>query len=190
MDIRSNDRGVSAEFAGATIEKSKIHDNEEGIGGSESESRGDVRIVDNEIVNNERDGINAFRWWPLFIERNLIKGNGGTGAELYQSHASVLDNTFDGNGGDGLSISDCVTGHLDFFRVGANLARKNGGLGMSVNFFCTQYQSSDLLDAGGNAASRNGNPQECTPPLVCSKDRGQAKKLMGVSTAQHQTHDD
>jgi hypothetical protein len=147
------------------------------------DGRGDFRIVDNRILHNEHNGIGAFRWWPLVFQGNLVKGNGSTGVELVQSHAQVLDNTFDRNGGDGLAIIDC--GHTNFFRVGANLARENGNLGLSVNPGCPD--ASDLLDVGGNAASRNGDPQECTPNLICARNRGQANKVeaMAGQTGRH-----
>jgi hypothetical protein len=192
LEISFNGIGVasfgsqtSRETVATTIEKSTIHHNGSGVAGGLVDGWGDFRIVDNRILNNELNGISAFRWWPLVIQGNLIKTSGSSGVELIQSHAQVLDNTFDRNGHDGLAIIDC--GHTNFFRVGANLARENGNLGLSVNPGCPD--ASDLLDVGGNAASRNGDPQECTANLVCARNRGQATKVEAV-TAHTGRHDE
>jgi hypothetical protein len=181
LEISLSDIGVLGNFLGdpsghaqATIEKSTIHDNGVGIVGTNVDGRGDFQIANNRISLNTRGGISASDWWPLLIQGNLVSGNGGTGVRLFRSHARVLDNTFDRNAFDGLSIEDF--NHSNFFRVGGNLARGNGNLGMSVNKGFPP-DSSDLLDAGGNGASRNGDPQECTPNLVCASNRGQADKL-------------
>ena len=114
--------------------------------------------------------------------------NGSTGVYLNLSHAIVLDNTFRDNRGDGVTIFDNFCGHLNLFRVGSNVAEGNGNLGIDATptpprSFCALGGPDpyDLLDAGGNAASRNGNPQQCALIIECARNRGQANKLAPVA---------
>jgi parallel beta-helix repeat protein len=185
--LASNGQGVGSFFVPGgspsyvRIEDSTIRDNEDGTW---LMSVGNSEIVDSRILDNGRWGI--FKLYTSGrIEGNLVAGNGADGIHLDSSHSVVLDNTLSRNGGDGLFVYDeaACAGHLNLFRVGANLANGNEGLGINIyRFLCPGPEPVDLLDAGGNAASRNGDPRECTV-VECARNRGQANKLAPTSSS-------
>ena len=181
LEIASNGTGVlgsdpdaSADFA---IDHSAVHHNGTGLLLFDADR---AEIVDNRIAKNGQHGLFTVLADGSRIEGNTFQGNGGDGAHLIESTALILGNTFSDNGGDGLDVDDICFPGLAFYRVGSNLATKNNGLGINLHFgACPPQVPPDLLDAldaGGNAASRNGDVRQCTM-VVCSRNRGQANKL-------------
>ena len=105
---------------------------------------------------------------------------------LGRAHTIAIGNTSSRNGGAGIWLYDPNCAHLNFFRLGSNLTDGNEGLGIDVELpgGCTpEITPFDLLDAGGNAANRNGDPRECTIYVECGRNRGQANKLMPLDPA-------
>jgi len=196
LNIASNGTGiwVHAEVIqpgnakGTRIEQNKIQDNADD--GIFVHASGKVDVIDNRIRGNGRSGIffeqcRGGFGGPCSIEGNRVTKN-GRGALLYDSGGPVLDNTFSENAGDGLFVSDYMCQFLDGHRVGANLAVDNGGLGIGAGGYPASDGGScesggyELFDAGGNAASRNGDPRECAMfqvenGITCARNRGQAK---------------
>ena len=66
----------------------------------------------------------------------------------------VADNTVSGNGSNGVHISSALT------TVARNTAQVNGNLGI--------FAVAGVIDGGGNRASGNGNPAQCSPTIACT----------------------
>jgi parallel beta-helix repeat protein len=168
LNLASNGVGVVL-FTGR-LEGSLIHQNGTGV---ELPHPND-HIVGNRILNNAGSGIFATGADNSVFEGNLVMGNGGDGLHIFESTSTISNNTLSRNGGDGLFIDEDHCGFANFYRVAANLANGNGALGINVSLpSCAEPH--DLLDQGGNAASRNGDVRECTV-VECASNRGQAKK--------------
>ena len=183
LDLSSNGVGVDRRGgSGLRIENNTIHDNGDGLFMVLVES---LQIVDNRILGNGRFGIFAFDR-PVLVQGNLVMRNGADGIHLDTAHTIAIGNTSSRNGGAGIWLYDPNCAHLNFFRLGSNLTDGNEGLGIDVELpgGCTpEITPFDLLDAGGNAANRNGDPRECTIYVECGRNRGQANKLMPLDPA-------
>jgi parallel beta-helix repeat protein len=180
LNLESNGSGIrSPLFDGpeqVLIENNTVHAN--GVGVALYFARSS-QVLGNRILNNQGHGIDAFRADGSLIEGNLVTGNGSDGVHLIENIAVVTDNTFSRNGGDGLEISE-ICGFLNHYRIGSNVASHNGSLGINVHSTpCPE--PFDLLDAGGNAARRNGDPRECTFHVECAPNRGQAQQLASLT---------
>jgi len=187
LEIASNGTGIGSlppgRSGGHRIENSTIHHNGTGvavIGAAE------VEIVGNRILHNAGAGLFTVLADGSLVQGNQFRGNGSDGAQLVESTALVLDNTFSGNGRHGLWVNDQCFAGTTFYRVGSNLANGNAGLGLNVDIACPSPPFPpgllDNLDAGGNAADRNGDPRECTV-VQCALNRGQAKKFAPLPLA-------
>jgi Right handed beta helix region len=188
LELSSNEIGVEnqASSASVRIESNTIHDNGDGL--TMSSGGALIEIVDNRILGNGRFGLRVLDRGnpPALVQGNLVMRNGATGIVLDTAHTIAIGNTSSGNGGAGIFIFDPNCTHLNFFRLGSNLADGNQGLGIDVELpsGCPPDASLwDLLDAGGNAASRNGDPRECTIHVACARNRGQANKLVRLDPA-------
>jgi parallel beta-helix repeat protein len=114
-------------------------------------------VADNSLVNNASTGI-------------LVRGTStGTQVLRNQSHQNtfsgvtiengptltlVADNFVSGNGGNGLHINSPST------TVTRNTAVFNQALGI--------FAVAGVTDGGGNKASGNGNPAQCSPNIACT----------------------
>lgn len=194
LDIGGNGEAI-LDIAGASglrIKGNSIHHNGTGIFLGFAEA---AEIVDNRIIGNEAWGIFTYRGGGGIVDANLVMRNGDDGIHLDSSHTVATNNFSSRNGGDGIWVFDEVpcSGHLNFFRLGSNVTDGNQGLGINVVVptFCPPgSEPVDLLDAGGNAASRNGDPRECTV-VECARNRGQASKLAPLSAiSPHAQSDD
>jgi len=168
---------LSEQASGTTIENNTIRDNGTGIFLVFVVA---PKIIDNRVIQNGAAGIFAYRGADGIVDGNLVMNNGDDGIHVDSSHTSVLNNRSSRNGGDGISVSDEVlcSGHLNLFRLGSNVTDANQGLGINVVVptFCPPgSEPVDLLDSGGNAASRNGDSRECVV-VQCARNRGQANK--------------
>jgi hypothetical protein len=66
----------------------------------------------------------------------------------------LFENTADKNGDDGIDVENPE------IRLKGNRANKNVDLGIEA--------VDGVDDAGGNTASGNGNPAQCSPSVVCT----------------------
>jgi len=110
----------------------------------------DVILSRNEI-SGQPTGIEV-RSSRVLLSRNTVSDNSRDGIALISGPGSIIDRNVSGlNGDDGIDIDDAAV------RVSRNRADSNGDLGI---------ESVPGTDAGGNRASRNGNPVQCTG-VVC-----------------------
>jgi len=86
----------------------------------------DIVIDGNRIHANGGIGLILFKVALATVQRNLVYANGGSGIQVSNSGGSLHYNTFDGNGGDGVSSGSQVA--MD---VRDNLFTHNGGYGTS-----------------------------------------------------------
>ncbi len=78
----------------------------------------------------------------------------GVAIENAPTGTLVADNVASGNGGNGIDVRNAST------TITRNTAQFNRGLGI--------FAVSGVTDGGGNRASGNGNPAQCSPSIVCS----------------------
>jgi parallel beta-helix repeat protein len=140
------------------VERNVASDNEsEGITVTAGSSRNVVRF--NEALLNENVGIVV-----LDAVGTVIRGNDTSGqrtrttADGIQVRAAasgtvVRENTSNGNGDDGIDVDSPST------RIVDNAADGNADLGIEA--------VAGVSDGGGNRASGNGNPAQCTG-VVCT----------------------
>ncbi len=131
MVFRRNYTAFEANHSGATITDNGQHGAEIDYGGS---------VLDSIVSGNRLDGIYGDQIDPYFTE-------GGS--------ATLLRNTTDGNGDDGIEIRYFPQGAT----VSANHAWRNGDLGI---------EAVSGTRGGGNWAKHNGNPLQCVPSALCS----------------------
>jgi parallel beta-helix repeat protein len=158
------------------IENNTIHDNGTGI--SLIFAGAGYQILNNRILNNNGGGMVLFQAGANLVDGNLVRNNDRFGAIISVSPAIVTNNSFTRNGGDGLLIDERC-GYLNDSRVGSNVFDRNQGLGFNANqnsAGACPLPPPTLLDAGGNAASRNGDPRQCIY-IECARNRGQADKF-------------
>ena len=79
-----------------------------------------AEVVGNRILNNSGGGVHTVRADESLLQRNLIKGNGGDGALLFESVAIVSGNTFSDNGGHEPTIDEICSSEAALYRVGSN----------------------------------------------------------------------
>jgi len=108
--IKDNDEdGIHIENAGlkksTTVTISKNEINENGRAGIYSEKR-KLTIIDNEIANNESNGIDLEKSANAWIANNEIKGNSGSGMKLRIDGSNIWtkNNTFRNNDHEGLEV--------------------------------------------------------------------------------------
>ena len=171
LSIRANGTGFSGFLGGVetTLADSTIARNL-GNGVAVSHFLG-FRMINDQVRENGGNGIFAGDQDGLrLLQDSFIAHNGGAGARLESTFATVSGNTFLGNGGTGLSIEESTCFVLGYL-VSNNVADQNGGGGMSM------AGRSCILPGpppgGGNAAENNAIFQ-CVV-IVCGKNPGQTK---------------
>ena len=108
-------------------------------------------IVSRNEISGQPIGIEV-RNSRVLISRNAVSDNSGDGIAVITGPGTIIDrNVSDLNGDDGIDVDDAAVS------VSRNRADSNGDLGI---------ESLPGTDAGGNRASRNGNPVQCTG-VVC-----------------------
>jgi parallel beta-helix repeat protein len=108
-------------------------------------------ILSRNVIRNQPTGVEVHASRVL-ISRNDISGSGGDGIGLRSGTGTMVDrNTSSANGDDGIDF-DAGTATLS-----QNTANSNRDLGI---------ESLPGTDGGGNRASGNGNPAQCTG-VVC-----------------------
>lgn len=107
---------------------------------------GQLRFVDNYVANADGPGIDLEDAPTPVLSGNVIIGNGSHGLVSDGDVASVTENTFVGNGGDGVGVSE---GNVSVGTLRRNAAVSNDGAGFNVKV-------SDGGDCLRNAAVSNG----------------------------------
>jgi hypothetical protein len=105
------------------------------------------------------------------ISNSFIAHNGGDGAYLSATVATVGGNTFLGNAGLGLDIVEDACFYFPYYDVSDNFAVQNGAGGIGAFAFDTPCPGPP---GTGNAAQNNTGFQ-CIL-IVCAKNPGQAKQ--------------
>jgi Right handed beta helix region len=139
------------------------------------------RMINDKVTSNGGDGIFAFEDSLSLLQDSFIGNNGGAGARLTNTVAVISGNTFDGNGGTGLSIVEQLCPIFPFYAVSDNVANRNGGGGISMAPFLPCDPPVAPPPGSGNAAKHNAGFQ-CVL-IVCAANRGQAKKTTPRSDA-------
>jgi hypothetical protein len=101
---------------------------------------------------------------PVLVQHNTFSRNAVAGLQFSSRRpldASIVENTFSHNGGDGLSGTG--TSGTEWapvaVQVTGNLAVRNAGYGINV---------SSVIDGGQNTAKGNGNATQCSG-VICTK---------------------
>jgi hypothetical protein len=169
--VKGNGTGVSAQGVrggpAVTLAHSTIASNHEGV---VLGFMGPVRMIDDRVRNNAGNGISAGEDSLRVLQDSVIAYNGGLGTELHNTVATISGNTFLGNGGTGLSISEELCSLVPLYVVSNNVANNNGGGGIGMTPLdpnCTPAPP----PGSGNAARHNGVFQ-CVLILCTVKRRG------------------
>jgi len=118
-------------------------------------------VADNLIVDTRRWGITLGIHEPFIggsrnvVRRNIVRRSRVDGIAVVKKerHSVLVRNVVTGSGDDGFDINSRTT------TLTANRARRNDDLGIDAVF--------GVIDGGGNNASGNGNPAQCTN-IFCS----------------------
>jgi parallel beta-helix repeat protein len=118
-------------------------------------------VADNVVVHARRAGIRLGISHPLIggahnvVRGNLVRGSRVDGLLVVKKddHSLLKGNIAKGAGDDGLDVSNPTT------KLTHNEARRNGDLGIEA--------VRGVIDGGGNKASGNGDPRQCTN-IACS----------------------
>jgi len=170
--IRDNGVGVFTLGGGPVLLSNSTISNNSSDGVEVSGQPGDFRMVNDRVTGNGGNGISAFTDSLRLLANSFIAHNGGNGAWLSATVATVGGNTFLGNGGVGLFISEDTCLYLSFYNVSDNVANQNGQGGMTASanpFTC------DTPPPGTGNAAQNNDVFQCIL-IVCAKNPGQAKQ--------------
>jgi parallel beta-helix repeat protein len=121
----------------------------------------DNLVADNVVTHARRAGIRLGISHPFIggadntVRGNLVKGSRDDGflVNKKDNHSLLKGNTARGAGDDGFDIRSRTA------KLTTNRARRNGGLGIAA--------VRGVIDGGGNRASGNGDPRQCTH-IVCT----------------------
>jgi parallel beta-helix repeat protein len=127
----------------------------DGDGFAIEKGRGNL-VARNVVVRARKDGIYlALQEPPIggantVVRRNLVRGSGDDGFEVRERdrHSLLQGNIARGAGDDGFDVQSRST------TLTGNRAVRNADLGIKAVL--------GVIDGGGNRASRNGNPLQCT----------------------------
>ncbi|MFL5921703.1 MAG: right-handed parallel beta-helix repeat-containing protein [Gaiellaceae bacterium] len=166
--IRDNDTGVLfTDFGGVLLANSTIANNR-GIGVDVAALDTDFEMVNDQVRDNGGTGIRAFEDSVPRLQDSFIAHNGGDGAAFESSPAIISGNTFLGNSGTGLRLTERAPGAAAGYFVAANVANGNGNGGMSMTY--TRGETSPPVPGTGNAAQHN-DVFQCVV-IICAKNRG------------------
>lgn len=152
----SFDEGIFTDAASARTQIKGDYVSGSGVGSGATwadgiDARGDGLLVQgNTIVNNHDDGIDV-GGAGVTVDGNRVDGNGQDGIDV-DGHASVVQsNTSTRNGDDGIGVGR----NASDVTVRGNVTTDNADLGV-------QPIAGTAVDGGGNQASGNGDPRQCT----------------------------
>ena len=153
-----NGSGMSLSGRGNVVAHNRISRGRDGI--RVEKGRGTL-VADNLIVDTRRWGITLGIHEPFIggsrnvVRRNIVRRSRVDGIAVVKKerHSVLVRNVVTGSGDDGFDINSRTT------TLTANRARRNDDLGIEAVF--------GVIDGGGNNASGNGNPAQCTN-IFCS----------------------
>jgi len=153
-----NGSGMSLGGRGNVVAHNRIVGGHDGI--RVEKGRGTL-VADNLIVDTRRWGITLGIYRPFIGgAHNVVRGNivrrsrvDGIAVVKKERHSALVRNVVTGSGDDGFDINSRTT------TLTGNRARRNADLGIEAVF--------GVIDGGGNNASGNGNPAQCTN-IFCS----------------------
>jgi hypothetical protein len=167
--VRGNGTGVSGQGArggpAVTLADSTIASNHEGV---VIGFMGPIRMIDDRVRNNGGNGISAAEDSLRLLQDSFIAHNGGLGAELHNTVATISGNTFLGNGDTGLSISEELCSLVPFYGVSNNVANNNGGGGIRMTPL--EASCSPAPPPGGGNAAKHNAVFQCVL-IVCALNR-------------------
>ena len=138
--------------AGNRITQNTVTGNVYGIAVADFSS--DNKVDRNVATGNQYFGVATWNSTGTTIEKNQVTGSAVHGIQVNPDASGVvlLQNYLQGNGDDGIHVESTAT------TITKNTAVYNTDLGISA--------PSGVTDGGGNKASGNGNPAQCTG-VVC-----------------------
>lgn len=115
----------------------------------------DTVVLGNQVVGSPLTGILVVDSPRTIVSSNEVVANGdGIGVQGSSAGTVVSDNTAYNSADDGIDIA------TPNVTVARNVAYQNRDYGIAA--------VAGTIDGGGNRASANGNPQQCTPNIVCT----------------------
>jgi hypothetical protein len=152
----SFDEGIFTDAASARTQIEGDYVGGSGVGSGATwadgiDARGDGLLVRaNTIVNNHDDGIDV-GGAGVTVDGNRVDGSGQDGIDI-DGHAGVIQsNTSTRNGDDGIGVGR----NASDVTLRGNVTADNADMGI-------QPIAGTALDGGGNQASGNGDPRQCT----------------------------
>ena len=152
----SFDEGIFGDAASAKARIEGDYVSGSGVGSGATwadgiDARGDGLLVrGNTIVNNHDDGIDV-GGAGVTVDSNRVDRSGQDGIDV-DGHASVVrSNTSTRNGDDGIGVGR----HASGVTIRGNVTTDNVDMGI-------QPIAGTAVDGGGNQASGNGDPRQCT----------------------------
>jgi len=151
-----NGSGMSLGGRGNVVAHNRIVGGHDGI--RVEKGRGTL-VADNLIVDTRRWGITLGIYRPFIggahnvVRGNIVRRSRVDGIAVEERHSALVRNVVTGSGDDGFDINSRTT------TLTGNRARRNADLGIEAVF--------GVIDGGGNNASGNGNPAQCTN-IFCS----------------------
>jgi hypothetical protein len=158
VSISYTGAGVTIYGDALTIRRSTIRYN--GVGVTTPYGAVTVTITDTRVAENVGNGFETGDQNVLALfSGDTFQGNGGDGVYVSEGAGSFHNNVFNRNGGSGLYIIDDVF-FVGNYHVGNNAADRNGDWGIAVNLTGGEPPP-PIYDDGGNEAKLNGNPAQC-----------------------------
>jgi hypothetical protein len=118
-----------------------------------------MQLLNNDIGNNSQGVFTSHDSDGMLVQGNKVHDNTGIGFLDDTSVMRVIDNTFNGNGGDGLLVREDVPTLAPAYLIKDNKANANGGHGIEVAI-------AGIPDGGGNKAGGNLTDPQCVG-IVC-----------------------
>jgi parallel beta-helix repeat protein len=130
-------------------------------------TNGSGTVIQANVVNGRRTtpGVFVFDSAKTVVSGNsLVNNSSGVLVRGTSTGTQVIGNQANQSTFAGVAIENAPTGTL----VADNVASGNGGNGIDVRSSSTTITRNTVTDGGGNRASGNGNPAQCSPGIVCS----------------------
>jgi parallel beta helix pectate lyase-like protein len=152
----SFDEGIFTDAASARTQIEGDYVSGSGVGSGATwadgiDARGDGLLVRaNTIVNNHDDGIDV-GGAGVTVDGNRVDGSGQDGIDVDGHASTVQGNTSTRNGDDGIGVGR----NASDVTLRGNVTADNADMGI-------QPIAGTAVDGGGNQASGNGDPRQCT----------------------------